>query len=70
YALWPLAVVHGVGAGGKDASLLVVQAVNVICVAAVLVAVWRRVARRAAVIPRTVEMPRPRTARDAKAGAR
>lgn len=65
YALWPVAVVHGIGAGGKDASLLWVQAVNVICVAAVLVAVWRRIARRglgpSGAVSQPLRVPRQRS---------
>jgi DMSO/TMAO reductase YedYZ heme-binding membrane subunit len=74
YALWPIAVVHGIGAGGKDASLLWVQAVNVICVAAVIVAVWRRVAGRnripSGAATQALRVPRPRTPLRDKAGAR
>lgn len=76
YALWPISVVHGIGAGGKDASLLWVQAVNVVCVAAVIVAVWRRVARRGAVpsgaVTQAVRVPRQRstTRSRTKAGVR
>ncbi|SHL15770.1 Ferric reductase like transmembrane component [Pseudonocardia thermophila] len=64
YAMWPLAVVHGIGAGGKDSNLLWVQALNVICVAAVLVVVWRRLAdrrRTPAPMAVTARLPRQRT---------
>lgn len=67
YALWPVAVVHGIGAGGKDANLLWVQALDVVCVAAVIVAVWRRVARRGAI---PIPVPQPRTPSRSKVGAR
>ena len=42
YALFPLAVAHGLGAGGVDSGLGWVLAVNTVCVLAVVLAVgWR-----------------------------
>ncbi len=43
YACWPLAVVHGLGTG-SDTKLGWVLALNIACVAAVLVALWWRLA--------------------------
>jgi predicted ferric reductase len=47
YACWPVALVHGLGIGGKDSSLGWVISLNVTCALVVLVAlVWRlRMAR-------------------------
>lgn len=42
YALWPVAVVHGLGIGGSDSTLPWVLAVDALCVLAVVVAVVRR----------------------------
>ena len=44
FACWPLAVVHGLGTG-SDTRLGWVQVVYVVCVAAVVGAVWWRLAR-------------------------
>ncbi|MGI5125973.1 ferric reductase-like transmembrane domain-containing protein [Pseudonocardia sp. CA-107938] len=65
YAMWPVAVVHGLGAGGKDSNLLWVQVINVLCVAAVAVTGWQRLAQRR----RPVPVPQPRRTR-ARAGVR
>lgn len=43
YVCWPVAVVHGLGTG-TDTKVGVVLVVNVVCVVAVLVAVWWRLA--------------------------
>ncbi len=72
YGLWPIALVHGIGAGGKDAGLLWVQAVNVVCVAAVVVTVWRRLAnrRRTGAVTQAIRVPQQRPRSRAEAGAR
>jgi hypothetical protein len=44
YASWPIAVLHGLGTG-TDASVGWMLALTVVCLAAVLVAVWIRIAR-------------------------
>jgi hypothetical protein len=44
YACWPLAVVHGLGTG-SDTKLGWVLLINTLCVAAVLAALWWRLAR-------------------------
>ena len=44
YACWPVAVVHGLGTG-SDTRLGWVLFLNVVCVAAVLAALWWRLAR-------------------------
>lgn len=67
YAMWPIALVHGLGAGGRDSDLLWVQALNVLCAAAVVGAVGRRIlTRRGAAGPAEETVRNPRT----KAGAR
>lgn len=43
YVCWPVAVLHGLGAG-TDAKLGIVLGTNVVCVVAVLAAVWWRLA--------------------------
>ncbi len=58
YALWPLAMVHGLGIGGSDSRLTWVIALNGACAAAVAASVTRRLlvrhpdtkARRAAMV--------------------
>lgn len=44
YASWPVAVLHGLGTG-SDTKLWWMLTITVLCVAAVLVAVWVRIAR-------------------------
>lgn len=46
YALWPMAVAHGLGIGGDDRTLWWVLAIDVGCVGAVAVAVTRRLLTR------------------------
>lgn len=46
YGVWPIAVVHGFGSGGRDSDLLWVQALYVLCAATVVVLVGRRIAAR------------------------
>jgi len=46
YALWPVAVAHGLGVGGADSTLWWVLALNVGCVVAGAVAVTRRLLAR------------------------
>jgi predicted ferric reductase len=42
YALWPVAVIHGLGIGGSDSKLTWVIALNGVCAAAVAASVTRR----------------------------
>lgn len=42
YALWPLALVHGLGIGGSDTRLTWVIGLNVVCAAAVAASITRR----------------------------
>jgi hypothetical protein len=42
YALWPVAMIHGLGIGGSDSKLTWVIALNGVCAAAVAAAVTRR----------------------------
>ncbi len=42
YAMWPVAVIHGLGIGGEDSSLWWVLAFNVLCAVAVATALTRR----------------------------
>ena len=42
YAMWPVAVIHGLGLGGDDSTLWWVLALNVLCAAAVATALTRR----------------------------
>jgi methionine sulfoxide reductase heme-binding subunit len=42
YALWPLAMIHGLGIGGSDSRLTWVIALNGVCAAAVAASVTRR----------------------------
>jgi len=42
YALWPLAMIHGLGIGGSDSRLTWVIALNGVCAAAAAAAVTRR----------------------------
>jgi predicted ferric reductase len=42
YAMWPVAMIHGLGIGGADSSLWWVLALNVLCAAAVATALTRR----------------------------
>jgi methionine sulfoxide reductase heme-binding subunit len=46
YALWPVAVVHGLGIGGVDSGLTWVRAVDGLCAAAVLAALVVRLRAR------------------------
>jgi methionine sulfoxide reductase heme-binding subunit len=60
YALWPLALAHGLGTGGSDSTQPWVRSVDALCAVAVIVAVARRMraghpdgeARRAAELAR------------------
>jgi methionine sulfoxide reductase heme-binding subunit len=72
YAMWPIALVHGLGAGGKDSDLLWVQALNVICAAAVILAVGRRIVGRFTTDAPVENLPRQRSASGShtRAGAR
>jgi sulfoxide reductase heme-binding subunit YedZ len=45
YLCWPVAVVHGLGTGGKDSTLGWVVALNATCALVVLGAVWWRLRR-------------------------
>ncbi|MBA3906421.1 MAG: ferric reductase-like transmembrane domain-containing protein [Pseudonocardiales bacterium] len=42
YALWPLALLHGLGIGGSDAKLTWVIGLNVVCAAVVAASITRR----------------------------
>jgi sulfoxide reductase heme-binding subunit YedZ len=46
YALWPVAVVHGLGIGGRDSTQWWVIALNGLCAAAVVTSVTRRLLAR------------------------